>query len=77
MFLYNCVGFINNISYKFLEILYNCNYVINNSEIIRCLDKEYMYDKYCSITETTCNCIQNSIIYNNSIYKSIFTPLDN
>lgn len=73
MFLYDCIGFaltnISNITNKFLEILYNCNYSINKSQVIRCLDKEYMYDNYCDISIETCNCIQNSIIYENPIYN--------
>ena len=72
MFLYDCIGFalnnISNITNKVLDILYNCNYYINKSQVIRCLDKEYMYDNYCDISIETCNCIQNSIIYENSIY---------
>jgi len=73
MFLYDCIGFalnnISNITNKFLDILYNCNYYANKSQIIRCLDKEYMYNNYCDISIETCNCIQNSIIYENTIYN--------
>ena len=69
MFLYDCIGFtINKISTKLIDLLYKCNYFINNSQIIRCLDKEYMYEKYCNISLETCDCIQNTILYNNSIY---------
>ena len=69
MFLYDCIGVsISNITNKLIELLYKCTYFVNNSQIIRCLDKEYMYDKYCNITIETCNCIQNSILYKNSIY---------
>jgi len=28
-----------------------------------------MYEKYCNISLETCNCIQNTILYNNSIYN--------
>jgi hypothetical protein len=69
MFLYDCIGVtISNVTNKIIEILYKCNYFINNSQIIKCLDKEYIYEKYCNITIETCNCIQNTILYNNSIY---------
>ena len=69
MFLYDCIGFtINKISTKLIDLLYKCNYFINNTQIIRCLDKEYMYEKYCNISLETCDCIQNTILYNNSIY---------
>jgi hypothetical protein len=70
MFLYNCIGLtISNITNKFINLLYKCNYFINYSQLMRCLDKEYMYEKYCNITIETCNCIQNNILYNNSIYN--------
>ena len=46
------------------NLLYKCNYFINYSQLMRCLDKEYMYEKYCNITIETCNCIQNNILYN-------------
>ena len=72
MFLYNCISFainnISNITNKFLDILYNCNYFINKSQVIKCLDEKYMYDNYCDISIETCNCIENGI-YNNSIYN--------
>ena len=73
MFLYDCIGFaltnISNITNKILEIVYNCNYTIDKSQVIRCLDKEYMYDNYCDISIETCNCIQNNLIYDNSLYN--------
>lgn len=70
MFLYDCIGVvISNLSNNLIDLLYKCNYYINNTQIIRCLDKEYMYDKYCNISLETCDCIQNSILYNNSIYN--------
>ena len=84
MFLYDCITNITNITNKFLEILYNYNYdydydydyAIDKSQVIRCLDKEYMYDNYCDISIETCTSIQNNIIYdpniaiyNNSIYN--------
>ena len=70
MFLYDCIGLtISNITNKFINLLYKCNYFINYSQLMRCLDKEYMYEKYCNITIETCNCIQNNILYNNSIYN--------
>ena len=69
MFLYDCIGLtISNITNKLINLLYKCNYFINNSQIIRCLNKEYMYEKYCNISLETCDCIQNTILYNNSIY---------
>lgn len=67
MFLYDCISVsisnISNITNKIIELLYNCNYFINKSQIVKCLDKEYMYNKYCNISIQTCNCIQNSINY--------------
>ena len=70
MFLYDCIGLtISNITNKFINLLYKCNYFINYSQLMRCLDKEYMYEKYCNISIETCNCIQNNILYNNSIYN--------
>ena len=67
MFLYDCISVsisnISNITNKIIELLYNCNYFINKSQIVKCLDKEYMYNKYCNITIQTCNCIKNSINY--------------
>lgn len=70
MFLYDCIGLsisnISNITNKIIELFYNCNYFINKSQIVKCLDKEYMYNKYCNISIKTCNCIQNSIDYINS-----------
>jgi hypothetical protein len=69
MFLYDCIGNIfSSVNNTILSIINKCTYFVNNSQIIRCLNKEYMYDKYCNITIETCNCIQNSILYKNSIY---------
>jgi hypothetical protein len=71
MYLTNCIGNIfSSVNNTILSLISKCTYFVNNTIITKCLlDKEYMYDKYCNITIETCNCIQNSILYKNSIYN--------
>jgi hypothetical protein len=68
MFLYKCIGF-TYITDTILSLINKCNIFINKSQILQCLNKEYMYSKYCNITNDMCECIQNNIIYNNSFYS--------
>ena len=66
MFLYNCIGF-TYITDNILSLINKCNIFINNSQILKCLDKQYIYSKYCNITNDVCNCIENKIIHDYSI----------
>jgi hypothetical protein len=66
MFLYKCIGF-TYITDTILSLISKCNLFINKSQILQCLNKEYMYSKYCNITNDMCECIQNKIIYDYSL----------
>jgi hypothetical protein len=66
MFLYKCLGF-TYITDNILSLIDKCNLFINKSQILKCLDKQYIYSKYCNITNDMCECIQNKIIYDYSI----------
>ena len=66
MFLYKCIGF-TYITDNILSLINKCNLFINNSQILKCLDKQYIYSKYCNITKDMCNCIENKIIHDYSI----------
>ena len=67
MFLYKCIGF-TYITDNIVSFINKCSYFENKSQILKCLNKKYMYEKICNITNYNCECIENNIIYNNSIY---------
>ena len=68
MFLFECISLTSTIINNKIICLFNkCSYYVNNSTLLKCFDKKYMYQKYCNISKQTCDCIQNNILYNNAV----------
>jgi hypothetical protein len=66
MYLIECVKFTaSSINNTIISLIDKCSYFSKNTTITKCfINKYYMYNRCCNISKTSCECIQNNVIYN-------------